>query len=171
MGARGPAKKPAELEALHGNPGHRRINKKIQFEQQEIPKAPAWLDAVAKKEWKRLAPKLFSVGILTDADVAAFAAYCDSYSQLVAASKAIQASAPDKRTPPELTFETDKGFRQQVPEIGIANNAKKQMLLFAREFGLTPSSRLDEKNAAETENAETSIMDFIKSKPKISQVK
>lgn len=171
MGARGPAKKPAELEMLHGNPGHRRINKKIQFEQKEMPKPPAWLDGVAKKEWKRLAPKLFNVGILTDADVAAFAAYCESYSQYIAACKAIQASAPDKRTPPKLTFSTDTGFRQQVPEIGIANNAKKQMLLFAREFGLTPSSRLDDSNAAETENSETSIMDFIKNKPRISQVK
>lgn len=164
MGARGPAKKPAELEALHGNPGHRRINEKIQFEQKEIPKAPPWLDGVAKKEWKRLAPKIFKVGLLTDADVAVFAAYCDSYSQWVHAVKAIQASTPDKKTPPSLTFETDKGYKQQIPEIGIANNAKKQMLAFAREFGLTPSSRLDKIDAVKTENDTVSIMDFIKRK-------
>lgn len=171
MGARGPTKKPAELEQLHGNPGHRPTTKKMQFEHpDEVPKPPAFLDNVAKKEWKRLAPKVYAVGILTDADVAAFAAYCESYSQWVAAVKAIQARKADKKSPAPLTFETDKGYQQQVPEIGIANNAKKQMLAFAREFGLTPSSRLDDTTAASTEDSDTSIMDFIKKKPKIEKV-
>ena len=75
MGSRGPTKKPPELEALHGNPGHRKITKKIQFEKlEDVPKPPAFLDSVAKKEWKRLAPKVYSLGILTDADMAVFAA-------------------------------------------------------------------------------------------------
>lgn len=172
MGSRGPTKKPPELEALHGNPGHRKITKKIQFEKPEdVPKPPVFLDGVAKKEWKRLAPKVYKLGILTDADVAVFAAYCDSYSQWVAATKAIQACKPDKNAPAPLTFETDKGYRQQVPEIGIANNAKKQMLAYAREFGLTPSSRLDDTTAINTEDDEMSLMDFISKKPKIEKVK
>lgn len=171
MGARGPTKKPAELEQLHGNPGHRTITKKIQLDKpDEIPNPPTFLDSVAKKEWRRLAPKVYAVGILTDADVAAFAAYCESYSQWVAAVKAIQARKPDKKSPAPLTFETDKGYQQQVPEIGIANNAKKQMLAFAREFGLTPSSRLDDTTATNTEDKDTSIMDFIKKKPRIEKV-
>lgn len=171
MGARGPTKKPAELEKLHGNPGHRPTTKKIQFEHpSEVPKPPAFLDSIAKKEWKRLAPKVHSVGILTDADVVSFAAYCESYSQWVAAVKAIQARKPDKNSPAPLTFETDKGYQQQAPEIGIANNAKKQMLAFAREFGLTPSSRLDDATALNTEDKETSIMDFIQKKPKIEKI-
>lgn len=172
MGARGPTKKPAELEELHGNPGHRPTTKKIRFEKpEEIPKPPAFLDSVAKNEWKRLAPKVYGVGILTDADVASFAAYCESYSQWVAAVKAVQARKPDKKSPAPLTFETDKGYQQQVPEIGIANNAKKQMLAFAREFGLTPSSRLDNATATSSEDKETSIMDFIQKKPRIEKVK
>lgn len=172
MGARGPAKKPAELEELHGNPGHRPTTKKIQFEKpKETPKPPGFLDSVAKKEWKRLAPKVYSLGILTDADVATFAAYCESYSQWVGAVKAIQTHKPDKKLPASLTFETDKGYQQQIPEIGIANNAKKQMLAFAREFGLTPSSRLDNVTVTNSEDKETSIMDFIQKKPKIEKVK
>lgn len=171
MGARGPAKKPAELEELHGNPGHRKINKKVQFDKsEEVPSPPPFLDKIAKKEWKRLAPKIFKVGLLTDGDLMTFAAYCECFSQWVNAVRAIQATASNKNAPINMTFETDKGYRQQIPEVGIANTAKKQMLTFAKEFGLTPSSRLDDTNADKAENDEASIMDFIKRK-EIKKVK
>lgn len=172
MGARGPIKKPAELEQLHGNPGHRPVTQKIRFQKSDdIPKPPNFLDKIAKNEWKRIAPVVFKVGILTEGDIAALAAYCESYSQWVTAVKAIQARAPDNKTPAPLTFTTDTGYQQQIPEISIANNAKKQMLSFAKEFGLTPSSRLDNNNADEIEKSETSIMDFISRKSHISKIK
>ena len=38
-------------------------------------------------------------------------------------------------------FETDKGYQQQTPWVGIANTNQKLMLQAASEFGLTPSSR------------------------------
>ena len=39
------------------------------------------------------------------------------------------------------TFETDKGYQQQTPWVGIANTNQKLMLQAASEFGLTPLSR------------------------------
>ena len=39
------------------------------------------------------------------------------------------------------TFETDKGYQQQTPWVGIANTNQKLMLQAAAEFGLTPSAR------------------------------
>lgn len=36
---------------------------------------------------------------------------------------------------------TDKGYQQQTPWVGIANTNQKLMLQAASEFGLTPSSR------------------------------
>ena len=39
------------------------------------------------------------------------------------------------------TFETDKGYQQQTPWVGIANTNQKLMLQAASEFGLKPSSR------------------------------
>lgn len=38
-------------------------------------------------------------------------------------------------------FETDKGYQQQTPWVGIANTNQKLMLQASSEFGLTPSSR------------------------------
>ena len=170
MGARGPTKKPAELEELHGNPGHRKTENRLQFSKPEkVPSPPVFLNKIAKKEWKRLAPIVFNAGMLTDADVGeflsgCFAAYCDSYAQWVLAEKAIQAKQPDKNSPAPLTFITAKGYEQQIPEISISNTAKKQMLTFAKEFGLTPSSRAGMTNPVETEDKKASIMEFISKK-------
>lgn len=40
-----------------------------------------------------------------------------------------------------LCFETATGYRQQIPEISIANNAMKAMLSFIKELGLSPKER------------------------------
>ena len=39
------------------------------------------------------------------------------------------------------TFETEKGYQQQTPWVGITNTNQKLMLQAASEFGLTPSAR------------------------------
>ncbi len=41
----------------------------------------------------------------------------------------------------DLCFTTNSGYRQQIPEISIANNAMKSMLSFIKEFSLTPKER------------------------------
>ena len=162
MGKRGPAKLPGVLEELHGNPGKRSSGNALSYPvPEDVPKPPVWLGKTAKKEWKRLAPLVFKAKVLTDADIAAFAAYCASYEQWVTAEKRIQAAKPNADSPPELTYEDDKGNRKPIPEIAVANEAKKQMLTFAREFGLTPASRSN-VSAADREEAELSIMDFIR---------
>lgn len=155
MGARGPAKKPAELEKLQGNPSRRKIIDDVKFETpKETPSAPLFLDRIAKKEWERIAPLLHKSKLLTEADIATLAAYCSAYSMWVKAEKEIRVKG-------ELTYETDKGNQMQIPEIGIANQSKKQMLIFAKEFGLTPSARAG-LHIDNPEEQESSIMQFIK---------
>ena len=50
-----------------------------------LPRCPAHLSEVARKEWRRLAGPLHVKGVLTVADRAAFAAYCQSWARLVEA--------------------------------------------------------------------------------------
>ena len=69
----------------------------------------------------------------TEVDMAAFAAYCQSYARWKEAQEHITSEGS--------TFETDKGYQQQTPWVGIANTNQKLMLQAASEFGLTPSSR------------------------------
>ena len=87
----------------------------------------------AKKEWQRLAGLMNQMGVLTEVDMAAFAAYCQSYARWKEAQEHITSEGS--------TFETEKGYQQQTPWVGIANTNQKLMLQAASEFGLTPSSR------------------------------
>ena len=161
MGARGPAGKPTNLKLIQGNPGRRPLNDDVKFDvASDVPKPPAYLDRRAKTEWKRLAPVVFKTGLLTEGDLAAFGAYCAAFSHWYAAEKSLQARMSENDG--SMTFTTDKGYEQQIPEVSIAKNARLDMIKIAREFGLTPSSRANIKAVEKDE--ENSIMEFIKGK-------
>ena len=75
MAMAGRKPKPTALKVLEGDrgKGRRPIN-----EHEPIPpgggvKCPSWLLPEAKKEWKRLAASLEAMGVLTMADLTAFA--------------------------------------------------------------------------------------------------
>ena len=125
--------KPTAVKKLEGNPGKRKLNSKEPVPAKGIPACPDWLMQEAKKEWERLAELMNQMGVLTEVDMAAFAAYCQSYARWKEAQEHITSGGS--------TFETDKGYQQQTPWVGIANTNQKLMLQAASEFGLTPSSR------------------------------
>ena len=125
--------KPTALKKLEGNPGKRKLNTKEPIPAKGMPNCPEWLLPEAKKEWERLADLMNQMGVLTEVDMAAFAAYCQSYARWKEAQEHIDSEGS--------TFETDKGYHQQTPWVGIANTNQKLMLQAASEFGLTPSSR------------------------------
>ena len=81
MATRGRKPLPTAIKLLEGDrgKGRRPINKDEPTPSQENVKCPAWLMPEAKKEWKRLAPALMAMGILTDHDLEAFAGYCQAY--------------------------------------------------------------------------------------------
>jgi P27 family predicted phage terminase small subunit len=90
-------------------------------------------------EWGRVAPELFSLGILTKLDRAALAAYCDSYGLWIRARRLLAKMGEDGAD--SLLVKTAQGNVIQHPLIGLANKAKRDMMAYATEFGMTPSSR------------------------------
>ena len=98
-----------------------------------LPRCPTHLTAVARKEWRRLATPLFDMGILTLADRAALAAYCQSYARWVEAEDHLA------RTPALL--KSPSGYVQQSPWLTVANKQLELMGRFMSELGLSPSSR------------------------------
>lgn len=64
--------------------------------------------------------KLSEIGVLTEIDIAAFAAYCQSYARWKEAQEHIDSEGS--------TFETDKGYQQQTPWVGIADTNQKLMM-------------------------------------------
>lgn len=97
------------------------------------PEPPGFLCDCAKAEWARVAPQLYALRLLSEVDVAVLAAYCQSWATFKAASEAIEAAG--------LTVETTNGNVIQNPLLGIANKASRDMVRYAAEFGLTPTSR------------------------------
>lgn len=98
-----------------------------------LPRCPGHLDAVARKEWRRLANPLFEAGLLTLADRAALAAYAQAYSRWVEAEEQLV------RTP--KLIRAPSGYAQQSPWIGIANKQMELMGRYMSELGLTPAAR------------------------------
>ena len=126
---------PTALKELEGDrgKGRRPMNKNEPRPSQAHVKCPSWLMPEAKKEWKRLAPSLMDMGILTDHDIEAFAGYCQAYARWREAEEFL--------TQHGTIFKTPSGYVQQVPQVSIAMQQLKIMQSFCAEFGLTPSSR------------------------------
>ena len=133
MAQRGRKPKPTALKALEGNPGKRPLNGAEPAPAHKAPRCPSWLEAEAKREWKRMGRILEQMGLLTEMDMAAFAGYCQAYARWKEAEEFISQHGTMVRTP--------NGYLQQVPQVSIAQTNMKIMLRFCEQFGLTPSAR------------------------------
>jgi len=98
-----------------------------------LPRCPPHLNAIARKEWRRLASALHSVGILTVVDRAALAAYCQAWARWVEAEEHLAKGPPLIKTP--------SGYVQQSPWLTVANKQLEIMGRFMAELGLSPSAR------------------------------
>lgn len=125
--------KPTVLKVLQGNPGKRPLNTNEPKPQPIAPKPPSWLPREAKREWKRLAPELEKLGLLTIVDGTAFANYCLAYARLREAEETIKREG--------MVITTEKGYKMPHPAVKIAEKAQQIIKAFCSEFGLTPSSR------------------------------
>ena len=96
-------------------------------------RAPAHLDAEARKVWKKMAPQLRNLGLLTELDTAAFSIYCQAWGMYLAAVKVLQEKG--------LLQTLSNGAQRSRPEIKIARDAESTILAISREFGMTPASR------------------------------
>lgn len=98
-----------------------------------LPRCPAHLSPVARKEWRRLAKPLYDMGVLSTTDRAALAAYCQAWGRWVEAEEQLA------KTPPLL--KTPSGYVQQSPWLSVANKQLEIMGRYMAELGLTPSAR------------------------------
>jgi P27 family predicted phage terminase small subunit len=141
MPMKGRKPKPTYLKILEGNPGKRPLKEHPKPEP-IAPSCPYWLSPRAKSEWRRIAPELEKLGLLTKLDRTALAGYCENLALVKIASQAIQEyyRQHGKLT---YTYVNKSGAENEVPipEIKIAREAWQLVHKFETEFGLTPSSR------------------------------
>jgi len=124
---------PTALRRAAGNPGKRGYNHDEPIIEGDMPDCPPHLSAEAQKEWHRLAGALHQAGILTFADRAALAAYCQCYGRWVECEEKL-ASTP-------TMFKTPSGYVQQSPWLAVANKQLELMGRYMAELGLTPAAR------------------------------
>jgi P27 family predicted phage terminase small subunit len=98
-----------------------------------LPEPPPWLDATARAEWTRVGPALDALGLIKDEDCAMFATYCETYSSYVAAVAAVREQGSVLTNP-------QTGHRHKNPMVTIVEIARRDLRLFARDFGLTPAA-------------------------------
>jgi len=133
--------KPTKLKILQGNPGKRPLNGNEPRPEGKIPDCPSHLDSVAKKEWERVAPMLVKLGLLTEMDRPALAAYCQLYSRWVAIEEEMEES---KLLMLKHTVDgagNEHVETKQNPLVIMSRQILKEIRAFCVEFGMTPSSR------------------------------
>ena len=138
--AAGRKPKPTALKIVEGNPGRRPLP---QFEPKfdpSQPTPPPFLNDDAKVEWGRISGVLYEAGVLTDVDRGVLAAYCQAYGVWAQAEREIE-KLQQSSVLNGLILKTKDGNFIQQPLLGIANKARADMVKYAAEFGMTPSSR------------------------------
>ena len=129
----GRQRKPTELKVLEGNPGKRQLPQNEVKPKPIIPECPIWLHDYAKTEWNIIAPKLDMLGLLTEVDCTALAAYCQSYARW--------REAEEFMSKHNTIFKTQSGYLQQVPQVAIAQKYMALMSTYLGKFGLSPADR------------------------------
>jgi P27 family predicted phage terminase small subunit len=124
---------PTPLKLLAGNPGRRPLSQAEPTPAPRLPRAPEHLGPEARKEWRRAGRFLLQLGLVSDLDHAALAAYCTAYGRWVEAEQALKAYG--------LMLKSPNGFPVQSPYLAVANRALEQMRSLLSEFGMSPASR------------------------------
>src|SRR3990167_2413982 len=143
--ARGRRPKPSALKLVRGARREDRVN-----DEEAIPPAgeivrPGWLKKHAAAAWDEMSPAAIAMGVLTPADVQAFAAMCTAYGELQ------QLYAFLQRKGRSYKAVTEHGFIMRTrPEVAMLAEARKTFKSYAVEFGLTASSRARVKKPKET---------------------
>jgi P27 family predicted phage terminase small subunit len=141
MNKRGPNPKPTKLKELEGNPGKRPLNMKEPQPAMLIPSCPAFLKGAARREWKRITPELYTIGLLTSIDRAALAGYCQAYGRWEEAERQLNELGKISKGTMKYLYKTTNGNLIISPLLSVSNKAMEQMHKFLTEFGMTPASR------------------------------
>ncbi len=111
---RGRKPKPSNLRVISGSGSRTGSGKRdVSRPAHSMPTCPAHLSPTAKAEWKRLAGEMHRLGIVSQLDRAALAAYCQAYGRWAEAEKKL------KETP--TLIKLPSGYIQPSPFLLIDN--------------------------------------------------
>lgn len=134
MGARGPRPKPIEAKVLQGTFRPDRAPKNPACPPVELPGAPAWLPAAAKREWNRVGALLLEARLVSKLDLGVLAIYCCALADMEWARR-------EMAKPGGRVMKLKGGYRQVAPAVSIYQQATERLRQAAAELGLSPAAR------------------------------
>jgi P27 family predicted phage terminase small subunit len=142
-GSGGNNRLPTAIKKLRGNPGGRKLNEKEPKPEMKAPAMPPNLPDLAINEWNSIVPVLLRLGVLTELDGKALAAYCFSYARWQEAEKIVRERGMLIEEPivSRETGEILSSKFKKNPMISVSSDALKMMKAYLAEFGLTPATR------------------------------
>ena len=139
MGKRGPKPIPSATAKRRGTlRADRRANEPAP--PNEAPTKPTWVQGLAAKHWRKIAPWLKESGLLTVLDTIALGLMCNALADYFEAGEVVESAAKENDGVKFVSI-TDKGNVIQHPAVGVQNKAWERVVKLLREFGMTPSSR------------------------------
>ena len=124
-------RKPTALKILQGNPGRRPL--KPDNEPQPtpaIPSCPDELSDLAKREWNRVAVELHALGVVSEIDRAALAAYASAYGSF------IECEAMMRRTSSFIVIRDDEGRPIDLKPSGLVRARDRAQMMMLRSTSL-----------------------------------
>lgn len=140
---RGRKPKPPHLKLVTGNPGRRPIVRAPKArKRRRVPWPPAHLNAEARAEWRRVAPRLVADGRFDPVlDREILLAYSNSVGTARQAQRALTELAAEKGTTASLLARRGSGGVTVSPLLTILRTASADAARFAEQLGLSPTSR------------------------------
>lgn len=137
----GRPRKPTALKIRDGEKNKNRINRNEPKPEVSRPTCPQHLSGAAKYEWRRIAPELEKLGLLSQIDRAALAAYCSAYGRWVEAENQLKKLALMSPQTKGLLYKTPNDNLIINPLVRISKDSLEFMHRYLVEFGMTPASR------------------------------
>ena len=133
MGKPGPLPKSNKLRLVDNDHSNRKTAATPRPDQPVKPKMPPGLSPAAKKEWKRVADPLYSMGVFTKLDTVNLVLYCELVSRLERYDAILDEQGE--------TYETSTGMLKARPEVYMRDNVIKEIRQFTKMFGLSHDAR------------------------------
>lgn len=132
MGRAGPPKKPRALHERAGTYREDRHGGGLPLGAGSVPSPPSGMTKEALTNWRRLAPLLANLGLLSARFRDVLALYCETLAEFW----------QHKRTLQKEGFTIVAGNQTKIPHpcVGMKDRCQSQLVKFAREIGLTPAS-------------------------------
>lgn len=129
---RGRKPKPTSIKILHGSQNCR-INKDEPKPELTIPDCPDGLSEIGQQEWKRISTQLYELKMISNMDTAILLGYCHSFEQFIQSAESLKKTG--------YLIKAPSGYPIVNPLLSINNEAKRQMLKYAQELGLSVVQR------------------------------